>query len=110
MDSSQATKLRVVPNAPGHVRDPARNQQSPRNQHLVSLIVPTKLGDQSFNSLESLLNNKHYAHLKEKISYAVSFVTDSNNCIMNSIQLFVYLCTSLYPDNRFLDVLRVNIS
>ena len=110
MDSSQTTKLRVVPNATGHVKDPTRNQQSSRNQLISGLITPTKLGDQSFNSLESLLNNKHYAHLKDKVSYAVNFVSDSSNCIMNGVQLLVYLCISLYPDDRFLDVLRVNIS
>ena len=104
VDSSQSTQLRVVPNAPGHVRDPTRNQPSP---NLLTTIVPTKQGDQAFNCLESLLNNKHYAHLKEHISYSVSFVNNMNNNVMNSIQLLVHLCTSLYPDCRFLDVLRI---
>ena len=113
VDSGHSTKLRVTPNSPGHVKDPARVHQSGRSHHSSSSsstsVVPTKLGDQSYNSLESLLNNKHYVHLREQISYSVSFLNDMNNCVMNSVQLLVYLCTMLYPECRFLDVLRVGL-
>lgn len=106
VDSGQSTKLRVVPSAPGHVKDhfQAQNKDSKSSS---SAIVPTKQGDQTYNSLESLLNNKQYSHLREQVSYTISFVNDTNNCVMNSVQLLVYLCNNLYPDCRFLDLLRV---
>ena len=102
VDNGQ-TKLRVIPNAPGHVKESAKSQQS---SSTIS-VLPTKLGDHSCNSLESLLNNKQYVHLKEHISYSVSFVNDASNCVMNSATLLVYLCTTLYPESRFLDLSRV---
>jgi len=103
VDSNQSTQLRVVPNAPGHVKDPSRNQA---NLNPAFAIIPTKQGDQACNYLESLLNNKQYTHLKEHILYSINFVNNMNNSVMNSIHLLVHLCTTLYPECRFLDVLR----
>ena len=105
VDRSQTTNLRVVPNDSGHIRDSPKYQQGGSAQ--LSHILPTKLGEQTYASLESLLNNKHYSHLKEQVSYAVSFINDSTKSIMSSPQLLVFLCTSLFPDCRFLDLLRV---
>ena len=105
VDGSQKTELRVVPNAPGHVKDPSRPTQ--KGSLTANTIVPTKLGDSSFHSLESLLTNKHYSHLKEKVSWCVGFVGDPANCVMSTDRLLVELCTSLYLNHRFLDILRV---
>ena len=104
VDSTQTTKLRVTPNAPGHIKDPARQLQGTNH---TGAIVPTKQGDQCLSSLESLLNNKHYANLKEYVFYSLAFLNDPRNCAMNSIQLLVYLSTSMYPEIRSLDILRV---
>lgn len=105
VDRAQTTKLRVVPTDAGHIRDSPKFQQGGHTQ--LSHVLPTKLGEQTYASLESLLNNKHYSHLKEKILYAVSFINNSTNSVMNSTQLLVFLCTSLYPGCRFLDLIRV---
>ncbi len=102
VDSTQTTQLRVTPNAPGHVKDPALHHQSGAKG-----IVPTKLGDQTRGNLESLATNKHYAHVKEHVVYGLEFVDDFGHCIMNAQFLLVHLCTSLYPNSRFLDILRV---
>ena len=106
VDSSQKTELRVVPNAPGHVKDPTRLQQQ-KSSGGGATITPTKLGDSGLHGLESLASNKHYSHLKDKISWCVGFVCDMSNSVMNTDRFLVELCTSLYPDCRFLDVLRV---
>lgn len=105
VDSGHKTQLRVVPSAPGHIKDPLRPTQ--RGSLLPHVITPTKLADTSYNTLESLLVNKQYAFLKEKVSWCVGFVSDPVNCILNVDQLLVELCTSLYPEYRFLDLTRV---
>ena len=107
VDLSQSTQLRVVPSAPGHVKDPIRTAPNTTGVAIPAPIVPTKLGDQCCNSLESLMSNKHYAHLKDHAIYAVSFVGDVSNCVMNANQLLVHLSSTLYPDLRYLDQLRM---
>lgn len=108
VDSSQTTQLRVVPNAPGHVKDPSRSTQ--KGSLLPNVVTATKLGDSSYHNLESLLTNKHYAHLKDKIRWCLDFVSDPINCVMSTDYLLVDLCTSLYSQHRFLDLLRVSHS
>ena len=105
VDSSQKTQLRIVPSAPGHIKDPSRPTQ--RGSLQPNAITATKLADTSYNNLESLLVNKQYSFLKEKASWCVGFVGDPVNCILNVDQLLVELCTSLYPEYRFLDLTRV---
>ena len=100
VDGRQTTILRAVPNAPGHVKDLPR-QQNP------SGIGATKQGNQTTGALEALLTDKHYASLREHATYAVSFVNNPSNCIANCNYLLVYLSTVLYPECRYLDLLRV---
>ena len=94
--------LRSSPGAPGHVKDPLRNQPGS-----VSLAVPMKQADQALNNLESLSNNKNYVTLKDQISFAVHFVSDLNNTVMSTLELLVHLAVWLYPDDRYLDTIRV---
>ena len=100
VDSRQTTLLRVVPNAPGHIKDLPR-QQNPTG------IGATKQGHQTSAALEALLTDKHYAALREHATYAVNFVNNPSNCIVNCNYLLVYLSTILYPERRYLDLLRV---
>ena len=102
VDTSQSTLPRITPNAPGHIKDHTRGHIAANH-----LATPTKLAEQVANSLEGLLTNKNYSHLKEYISYSVVYLHDTNHNLMNSPELLVYLCTALYPDERFLDTLRI---
>ena len=102
VDTSQSTLLRITPSAAGHIKDPIRSQPG---ANLVA--TPTKQAEQVSNSLEGLLTNKNYSHLKEYISYSVVFLHDMNHNLMNTTELLVYLCTALFPDERFLDMLRI---
>ncbi len=104
VDSSQTTKLRVTPSAPGHIKDPAHHQQA---GNTVRAIIPTKLGEQTHSNVESLVTNKHYSHLKEHVLFGLGFVDNPVNCVMNTSYLLVHMSTSLYPDSRYLDILRV---
>lgn len=102
VDTSQSTLPRITPNAPGHIKDPLRSQPGAN-----LLATPTKQADQVANSLEGLLNNKNYSHLKEYVSYSLVFLHDLNHSLLNCAELLVYLCTALYPNERFLDTLRI---
>ena len=99
VDSSQTTQLRLQPEALGHIKD------IPRSPATVA-IVPTKMGEQSYSSLEQLLSNKQYTAWKEVAAYSVSFINDANNTLVNAVDLLVHLCTAMFPDHRYLDVLR----
>ena len=105
VNASHTSQLRVIPNAPGHVKDITRNSHGSVVTGLA--ITATKQGDQMCSSLESLMTNKHYSHIKDQVSYAVAFVNNPSYCIMSCNELLVYLCTSLYPNYRYLDLLRV---
>ena len=100
MDSTHATIIRVSPNAPGHVKDPLRNQPG-------SLVCATKQADQGCSGLEGLVSNKNYTSLKEYVIYSLEFVNDIKYSLFDTIQLLVYLVTNLYSDERCLDSLRV---
>ena len=100
VDGRQTTLLRVIPNAPGHVKDPPRQQTG-------SPASATKQGNNTCATLEAVLSDKHYASLREHATYAVNFVNNPSNCIMNCTYLLVYLSTVLYPEARYLDQLRV---
>lgn len=101
VDSRQTTQLRVQPNAPGHVKDIPPRQLGPAS------VIPTKQGNQTCATLEVVLTDKHYASLREHATFAVSFVNNPSNCITNCKYLLVYLSTILYPEARYLDLLRV---
>ena len=102
LDTNQTTILRVAPGSPGHIKDPYRNQPG-----FVASAIPLKQADQAFNNFEALMNNKNYASLKENTSYALGFISDLNHTILNTVDLLVYLSVWLYPQDRFLDALRV---
>ena len=106
VDSSQKTQLRLLPNAPGHVRDPNRPTQR-GSTTIIYTVTATKLGDVNFHSLETLLSNRNYAHLKGKVQWCVEYVGDPVHCVLDIKKLLVDLCTGLYPQHRFLDLLRV---
>ncbi len=107
VDQSQTTQLRVVPNAPGHVRDTLKGQTGTPSTPLFSSKTPTKQAEQTLNSLESLITNKNYQHLKEHVIYSLDFLKDPSHCIMDSTKLLMHLCTALYDSHRFLDLMKV---
>lgn len=100
VDNRQTTLLRVLPNSPGHVKE------NPKQQTF-SVASATKQGIHTCSNLEALLTDKHYASLREHSSFATSFVINPTNNIMNCVYLLVSLSTALYPEARYLDVLRV---
>lgn len=102
LDTSQAVSLRMVPNAPGHVKDPSRQQ--PGN---FAIALATKQADQACAGLESLLNNKSYINLKDYISFCLGMINDPTCTVMNVTELFVYLLINLYPSIKCLDSIRV---
>ena len=93
-DSSGQIQLRIVPNAAGHIKD---------SDQLASTL---KQNEQAYQSLESLLTNKGYSSLSKDVTVALSFISDPANCFMSSLQLLMILTTSLYPEFRFLDLIR----
>ncbi len=106
VDQSQATQLRVTPNAPGHVRDTLKSGSNTLTP-LFTTKTPTKQAEQNLNALESLLTNKNYQHLKEHVIYSVDFLKDPGRCIMDCNKLLVHLCTYTFDGYRFLDLLKV---
>ena len=84
--------------------DPFRNQPG-----FVTVAVPLKQADQSYEQFGSTrAMNKNYVSLKEKTtSYAVGFISDLNHTLLNSVELLVCLSVWLYPQDRYLDALRV---
>jgi hypothetical protein len=105
VDSAQKTWLRLLPSSPGHIKDPNRPTQRSHAQQ-PHAIIATKLGDTTFHSLETLLTNKNYAHLKTKVAWCMEYVGDPGHCVLDTAQLLVDLCASHYPQYRFLDLLR----
>ncbi len=102
VDTSGQTQLRLTPNAPGHVKEGSKAVQSTP----VYTILTTKQNEQALQSLESLLSNKQYSHLTDHVTQAIGFVNDPKNCILNSLKLLVTLGVALYPEYRYLDVIR----
>ena len=98
MDSIHKTIMRVLPNAPGHIKTP---------RHQSSSVLPTKQADQAHGSLEALLGNKNYIPYKEHILYSLEFIDDSRFSLFDTLQLLMYLIVNLYCNERSLDVLRV---
>ena len=100
VDNRQTTLLRVTPHAPGHVKDHQRQQPG-------SFVAPTKQGNTTCANLEALLTDKHYIAWRDHANFAVNFVNNRSNTIVNCNYLLVYLSTTLYPEARYLDLLRV---
>lgn len=102
LDSSQSTILRVVPHAPGHVKDPLRYQPGTS-----ALVSATKQADQACAGLESLLSNKSYLNRRDYVTYSLEFVNDLQYTLLNTNELLVYLVSNMYPNECCLDALRV---
>ncbi len=107
MDSSGQVKLRSLANAPGHIRDTAHSSSSSSSTP-TSSVSPTKLAEQASQGLEGLFSNSKYSHLTEQITYAVEFIAGPDRCVLNSLQLLVWLSANLYPQFRYIDLLRVS--
>ena len=108
VDTTQRTQLRTLPSSPGHIKD--HNRPPPRsntNNLPPNTIIPTKLADSSFHNLETLQTNKHYATYRERVVWCVEYVSNPVHCIMNTGELLVELCTEVYSQYRFLDLMRV---
>ena len=105
VDSSGQVRLRTFPNSAGHIRDAVKQAASSATPTLA--ILPTKQSEQASQNLESLLGNSKYAHLSEQVTYAVEFLAGPDRCVTNSMQLLVWLSACLYPEHRYIDILRV---
>lgn len=104
VDASGHVQLRTLPNALGHVKDAPGKSSSTLP---ASPINPTKQAEQAMQGLESLQNNKQYSHLIDQVVHSVQFLSDRNFTLQSCSQLLMWLGSQLYPEFRYLDVLRV---
>lgn len=108
VDMSGHVNIRTAPHAPGHVKEGSRTSTSSYSSSVPThTTFPTKQIEQALQGLESLLSNKHYAAHSEQVSLAVSFVVNPANSMLSSPQLLTLLSVHLYPELRYLDLLRV---
>jgi hypothetical protein len=68
---------------------------------------PTTEAVKALNSLESLMNNKHYQELRTSVELAVKLVTDPNNSLHNASYVLGVLATDLFQQ-QYLSVLKVS--
>lgn len=105
VDLSGTVQLRLVPNAAGHVKEDSRRNNTVPSTPFYS-ITPTKQNEQAFQSLETLHSAKEYCSLSESVNIAVNFVSNPAHSIPSCAHLLRLLTASLYPEYRFLDLLR----
>jgi hypothetical protein len=105
VDNSGRVQLRTIRNAPGHIKDTAK--QASASAMPIPAILPTKQAEQVSQGLESLLGNSKYALVSEQVTFAVEFLAGPDRCILDSMHLLVWLVAGLYPEYRYIDILRV---
>jgi hypothetical protein len=69
---------------------------------------PTTEAVKALNSLESLINSKHYQELQTSVELAMKLVTDPNNSLHNASYILGVLATDLFQE-QYLSVLKVSI-
>jgi hypothetical protein len=73
-----------------------------------SQLFPSTEAVKALNSLESLVNSKHYQELRSSVEHAVKLVTDPNNSLHNASYILGVLATDLFQ-HKYLLVLKVSV-
>jgi hypothetical protein len=74
-----------------------------------SLHFPSTDAVRALNTLESLVNSKHYQELRSSVEHAVRLVTDPNNSFHNASYILGVLATDLFQ-HKYLLVLKVSVT
>lgn len=61
---------------------------------------------QTLGVLESMPSNKQYAELEESVNKAVQFIRYPGHCLRDGPRLLALLVNLLYPDLRYLHIIR----
>jgi hypothetical protein len=75
----------------------------------ISQPYPTTEAVKALNSLESLINSKHYQELRTSVELAMKLVTDPNNSLHNASYILGVLATDLFQQ-QYLSVLKVSVT
>jgi len=105
VDLSGAVQLRLVPNAPGHVKEGSHRTTNSTTVPVYS-ILPTKQNELALQTLDAMLTNKEYSSLTSSVTTSVNFACNPANPLTSCVQLLTVLAAALYPEYRFLDLLR----
>jgi len=73
-----------------------------------SQLFPSTEAVKALNSLESLLNSKHYQELRSSVEHAIKLVTDPSNSLHNASYILGVLATDLFQ-HKYLLVLKVSV-
>ncbi len=77
-------------------------QLSPKNNLCLSLFRWM----QTLGVLESMSSNKQYAELEDSVNKAVQFIRYPGHCLKDGARLLSLLANLLYPDLRYLHIIR----
>ncbi|XP_069674865.1 ectopic P granules protein 5 homolog isoform X3 [Periplaneta americana] len=128
-------KVRTTPNAPGelvtvsgspsrrglcsltgHLRDCQQSRARKRDtvdrgssSEATIQLSPSTEAVKALNTLESLVNSKHYQELRGSVELAVKYVTDPTNSLHNASYVLGLLATDLYQQ-QYLLVLKVGLT
>jgi hypothetical protein len=73
-----------------------------------SQLLPSTEAVKALNSLESLVNSKHYQELRSSVEHAVKLATDPSNSLHNASYILGVLATDLFQ-HKYLLVLKVSV-
>jgi len=73
-----------------------------------SQLFPSTEAVKALNSLELLVNSKHYQELRSSVEHAVKLVTDPSNSLHNASYILGVLATDLFQ-HKYLLVLKVSV-
>jgi len=71
-------------------------------------LFPSTEAVKALNSLELLVNSKHYQELRSSVENAVKLVTDPSNSLHNASYILGVLATDLFQ-HKYLLVLKVSV-
>lgn len=87
------------------VQVPSEVESELRLQSTSELQLSVK-AQQALSTLEALPSNKHYSEFEDCINKVVEFIRHPGHCLKDGPQLLALLVNLLYPDIRYLDILR----
>lgn len=61
---------------------------------------------QTLGMLEAMPSNKQYAELEDSVNKAVQFIRYPGHCLKDGPRLLALLSNLLYPDLRYLHIIR----
>jgi len=98
-------KVRTTPNAPGQLLLTSVSTDRGSSPDGASQLFPSTEAVKALNSLESLVNSKHYQELRSSVEHAVKLATDPSNSLHNASYILGVLATDLFQ-HKYLLVLK----